>query len=82
MLSNCFVPDKVIYPCLSLNKNVSNMVVMYREDLNGFHFEYKKHSSIGKLIVSLRGTSDLGKTASAPLILWLEFSFYLGFKSS
>ena len=28
------------------------------------------------------GTSDLGLTASAPLLLWWEFSFYLGFKSS
>ena len=28
------------------------------------------------------GTSDLGLTASAPLLLWWEFSFYLGFKIS
>ena len=28
------------------------------------------------------GTSDLGLTASAPLLLWWEFSFYLWFKSS
>ena len=28
------------------------------------------------------GTSDLGLTASAPLLLRCEFSFYLGFKSS
>ena len=28
------------------------------------------------------GTSDLGLTASAPLLLWWEFSLYLGFKSS
>ena len=27
------------------------------------------------------GTSDLGLTASAPLLLWWEFSFYLGFRA-
>ena len=32
-------------------------------------------------IVPLRRTSEMGLTASAPLLLWWEFSFYLMFKS-
>ena len=34
------------------------------------------------VIVPVRRTSELGLTASAPLLLWWEFSFYLVFKSS
>ena len=41
-----------------------------------------RRTAIRWFIVPLRGTSELGLTASVPLLLWWEFSFYLGFKSS
>ena len=37
--------------------------------------------SLGRSYCPACGTSDLGLTASAPLLLWWEFSFYLGFRA-